>query len=224
MSSPRFRKAYVITDQPSCRFCADYAEELVVFDDPAKLMESLLLREEDVGVFIDVKYYIKLGPEARNRLLAVAKGVPHFRIRLDAASGDFIAIDDPDSPPTQERESREALRLRKEERVPVQLNVELAKEEDPFVQHAQRTSIMNISTSGAFIYCVDNSPFRGFAYVRIHELSNRRPVYCNIRWRRQWGLPDKLPGLGVQFVDLQSDQLRELNEMYIIPYLHFMYD
>lgn len=220
MSGKKYKRTYVITDQTDCQICKEYGEEVVIFDDPADMVDSLLLREDNVALFIDVKYYMKLGPEARNRLIAVAQGVPHFRIRLDPDSNCFIAIDDPASPVLISRTNEETLLLRKEERMPVKLNIELTKEEDPFIQHALRTNILNISCSGCFVYCVDNAQFKGFAYIRIHELSNKRPIYCNIRWRREWGVPDKLPGLGVQFVDMQQDQIRELQEMYINPFLH----
>lgn len=220
MSAKQFNKVYVITEHPECQICREHGDELEVHDDPADLMDSLLLREDNVALFIDVKYYIQLGAEARNRLMAVAQGIPHYRIRYDAASNSFVYIDDPRILQQAYHPSQEALQLRQEERVPVHLNAELAKEEDPFMQHALQTNITNISSCGCFVYCVQNTPYRGFAYVRIRELSNKRPIYCNIRWRREWGVHDKLPGIGMQFVDIQPDQAAELKEMYILPYLH----
>lgn len=217
MSAFKFNKVYVISDVEDCVICREFGEEFELQDDPAALMDSLLKKEADVALFIDVRYYIKLGAEARNRLMAVARDVPCFRIRYDHGAGGFKCIDNPRQYCPRERE--ESPRLRMQERVQVQLNAELTKEDDPFVQHGLRTSVLNISSGGCFVYCVDNAPYVGFAYVRIQELSNKRPIYCSIRWRREWGISDSLPGLGVQFVDIQPDQVRELQDMYITPYL-----
>lgn len=222
MSQHLYSKAFVITDHDDCTICRDYAVETIVFDDPADIIQAILRREQNVAVFVDVRFYIKLGAEARNRLLAVARGVPVFRIRYSASDNAFLFIDTPGNSDAdaQCRDDQEMFKLRCEERVPVQLNILLAKEEDPFVHNAEKSNIANISRHGCFVLCVDSTPYKGFLYIRINELSNRRPILCNIRWHREWGVEDKFPGMGVQFVDIEADQLRELETMYLTP--HFL--
>lgn len=214
-----FDKVYVVTDRADCTPCGQYGQQTVILDDPAEAVESLLRQEENVALFVDVKFYLKLGAEVRNRLQAVAAGLPVFRIHFDRRSESFQFIDDPARADTPVAVQDLGYRLRSEDRVPVKLNALLAKEDDPFVQHAVRTNITNISNRGCFMYCVDNDAYRGFVFIRIQELTNKRPIYCSVRWRRPWGEPDTLPGLGLQFVDMTPDQRQELDTMYIQPHL-----
>lgn len=218
--SKLFNKALVICGHDTCPTCGDFAEEVIVYNDPAEATAPLLKREDDVALFVDVKHYLQLGAEARNRLLAVAQGTPLYRISRDTSAGTFRIIDDPQKGPGIAPSTTGRLQLRSEERVPVQLNAIIAKEDNPFLHEAEKANILNITAHGSFIFCVGNAAYKDFLYLRIKELSNKRPILCSIRWHRAWGIEDSLPGMGVQFVDIQADQISELETMYITPHLH----
>ena len=108
-------------------------------------------------------------------------------------------------------------RVRSYARVPVRLNVLLAQEDDLGFDSALKTNLLDISANGGFAY--GQTDFAGQELVRrrIMELSDPAPIMAHIRWRKPWGSPNTLPGLGLLFVDIRPGQLDELMTRYMSP-------
>ncbi len=108
-------------------------------------------------------------------------------------------------------------RVRCHTRVPVRLNVLIASEDDLDFEHALKTNLLDISVNGGFAYGLDDFAGQELVRLRILELSDPAPILAHIRWRKPWGSPDILPGLGLLFVDIRPGQLDELMTRYITP-------
>ena len=101
-------------------------------------------------------------------------------------------------------------RFRRFERVDYHLNAVLAG--DPLFppDKAQRTSVLNISETGCFVYTVWDWPDDADIWLQITDLADESPVMGTVVRRVVWGTPGMLPGIGIKFESITPAQLAEI--------------
>jgi hypothetical protein len=51
----------------------------------------------------------------------------------------------------------------------------------------------------------------------LNELKDDKPILGEIRWKRKWGESMQIPGIGVRFENMDSEQLEEIRETSYLP-------
>jgi hypothetical protein len=101
-----------------------------------------------------------------------------------------------------------ARRIRRHMRRSLHLNVLLHAGEGT-AEEPERTNTLDVSTGGCFLYSI--ADWSGHSRVRlvIQELPDER-LQAVVRWQVPWGIPHRLPGLGVEFSDLSPRHEQDL--------------
>ena len=92
----------------------------------------------------------------------------------------------------------------------VVFNVILSKSKNISDENSKRTISINISREGCFIFSTDNWEVNNDAWFMIKELTDQTPIRGQVRRKVDWGNEMRIPGIGVQFMEINNCQLNEL--------------
>ncbi len=182
-------------------------------------VSCLLDRLQDTpacGFVLEVDRVMHAKRVERDHLLKVVGSFPLLRTMRKGEDNSLSYLDDPGCFATNVKVFSPR-RVRCHARVPVRLNALIAPEDDLDFVGAARANLLDISASGGFAYSLRDFSGEECVRLRILELSDPAPIQAHVRWRRPWGDPHTLPGLGLLFVDIRSGQLDELVSRYISP-------
>ncbi len=101
--------------------------------------------------------------------------------------------------------------LRRTERLSRTLNVLLSAAPD--MADSTRTFTMNISMRGCFLHTTREWETGSSVYLQIMELPGRRVIEAKVIRYVPWGTPFRAQGIGIQFINLQSDSSDELQRL-----------
>lgn len=84
----------------------------------------------------------------------------------------------------------------------------------PFdTEQAQRSVTINLSAEGCFIYTIGPGRQGERCWVVFPDFRDRTPIEVETRWAQAWGPGGAMPGIGVRFVRMSSDQQQEIGEL-----------
>ena len=170
------------------------------------------------GILIDMPTKIITLSKDKERVDSVLKRYPVARLTFNdkseqlcvfysnqaAGSGtleDFI---------TKQCRSFIARTIRSERRRDIIFNVILSKTKNISDKNSERTVTMNISRGGCFIFSIGDWEVNNDAWFIIKELTDQTPILGQVRWKVDWGRGMSVPGIGVQFKEINDCQLNEL--------------
>lgn len=209
------RTVLVLTDTPD-----DYGADMErlgltpLFASTVSRLLDHLLDNPVSGFVLEVQKVMRAPGAERDHLFKVSGAFPLLRVRRKAKGITYI--DDLDHFLNRTRLFGPR-KVRSHVRVPVRLNILLAAHDDPGFERAVRANLLDVSRSGGFAYTLDDLQHAQTVCLRIQELADPAPIMAHVRWRRQWGLADTLPGIGLLFSDIRPGQLDELMNRYIAP-------
>lgn len=217
MGGDNNRTVLVLTERPD-----DYSRDLGrlgLKPHFAKKVSGMLDRLQDTpacGFVLEVDRVMHAKRVERDHLFKVIGSFPLLRTMRKGEDHLLSYLDDP-ACFAKNVKMFSPRRVRSHARVPVRLNVLIALEDDLAFARALKTNLLDISTSGGFVYSQEDFADQEMVRLRILELSDPAPIQAHIRWRKPWGNPNTLPGLGLLFVDIRPGQLDELVTRYISP-------
>lgn len=169
------------------------------------------------GMVLDIGLVMRSPRRQRDHIFSFAARLPFLRSKV--SEDGKVSFSDTLESFGKACASCTPMGYRAAPRVPVALNAELSFDDDPAMSRSAKVNILDISIGGCFVSTIDPSAFADFAHLRVLELKNRLPILVNVRWRREWGRPYALPGLGLRFVSPAEDQLAEIRGRLIEPAL-----
>lgn len=211
----RCRTVLILTDTPD-----DYGADMErlgltpLFAPTVSGLLDHLLDNPISGFVLEVQKVMRAQGAERDHLFKVSGAFPLLRVRRKAKGISYI--DDLDHFLNRTR-LFSPRKVRSQVRVPVRLNILLAAQDDAAFERAVRANLLDLSRSGGFAYTLEEFQHSQSLLVRILELADPAPIHAHVRWRRQWGLADTLPGIGLLFSDIRPGQLDELMTRYISP-------
>lgn len=217
MGGDNSRAVLVLTERPD-----DYSRDLGrlgLKPHFASQVSDLLDRLQDTpacGFVLEVDRVMHAKRVERDHLLKVAGSFPLLRTMRRGEDSVLSYLDDPACFATNVKVFSPR-RVRCHARVPVRLNGLIAHEDDLAFARALKTNLLDLSVTGGFAYSQDEFVGQELVRLRILELSDPAPIQAHVRWRKPWGSPHTLPGLGLLFVDIRSGQLDELVARYLSP-------
>lgn len=94
-------------------------------------------------------------------------------------------------------------------RVPLNLNAVLSR--SPDMADAERTVCIDFSPGGCFLFCVkDDIPLQSTVWLRLTALNDQTPIASSVCWKREWGITNEIPGIGIRFDRMSPQQQAEI--------------
>ena len=94
-------------------------------------------------------------------------------------------------------------------RMPLNLNAALSRYPD--MADAERTACMDFSPGGCFLFCVnDEITLQSAVWIRLTALNDPTPIPSTVCWRREWGITNEIPGIGIRFDRMTPQQQAEI--------------
>lgn len=94
-------------------------------------------------------------------------------------------------------------------RVPLNLNAALSR--SPDMADAELTACIDFSPGGCFLFCVnDEITLQSAVWIRLVALNDPTPIASTVCWRREWGITNEIPGVGIRFDKITPQQQAEI--------------
>lgn len=199
---------FVLTDTP-----AIYGSDLYLEAHPSvfvKDVPSLLARlgnAEIAGLVLEVPKVMKASRTDRDRLFQYASCHPVLRTRPNARHG-FMVYLDPRERFLANITDQAGKRKRNFERIPVELECQVAREHDPSMADVLDATILDISPGGCFVKVDGIIGEESFVNLRIPALGCNRPIYASVRWSRPENSSGSKLGMGLLFIDITDEQAK----------------
>jgi Tfp pilus assembly protein PilZ len=102
-------------------------------------------------------------------------------------------------------------RLRRNERFTKTLNVLLSA--TPDLAHSTRAFTTNISPRGCFLHTPREWKAGDAVFIQIQEMPGKSVIEGKVIRYVPWGIPFRVQGIGLQFVNLENKQVEKLNHL-----------
>jgi hypothetical protein len=171
------------------------------------------------GVILDVLTSAKAPPGGKVLIQEVSELYPTLRVRWDSRNRDLRGLVMGESLDKNHllddflnRFCRPwpARLYRQHKRVPLNLNVLLSRDESFREGLVEKTVTLDISEGGCFLFSTQTWEEIDPVWVRFQEISDPTPIRAEIRRSRPWNTGMHIPGIGVQFTNLNPRQLWEI--------------
>lgn len=172
------------------------------------------------GVVVDVLTASKAAHKDKVLMQEISDTYPTLRVRCNAVSrqvrgmviGQFLDK----TVPLRDYLNRlcrsvDARIFRESKRLAIHFNVLLSKTLEFSSNQVEKTITFDVSRSGCFIMSSQEWNDIEEAWVRILELSDPNPIQVQIRRYLPWGKQPRISGVGVEFKNLQPEQLKEIH-------------
>jgi hypothetical protein len=171
------------------------------------------------GVILDVLTTIKAAPQEKIIIQEISELYPTLRLRWDSRNhcfrgliiGETLDQKHPISDFLQRFCYSTPERVfRQHKRLPIHFNVLISQDEEFSENKTEKSVTLDISGGGCFLFSTRNWEKIDVAWVRFLDFSEKGPYRVQICRFLPWGRGKFFPGIGVKFVDLTPDQIKEL--------------
>jgi Tfp pilus assembly protein PilZ len=176
------------------------------------------------GVLIDLVTGIKASQEEKMAVREILDVYPLVQLKWDRATNAIRTISLGDTSPGEslvsfiDKECRpfKPRTIRVSTRKSIHFNVEMSTQADFTKNSVERTITINVSQNGCFLFSGRDWSDKSEVWLVFNDLTDRTPISAEIRWRVPWGETMSMPGIGVHFKQIKSQQLTELVEKYYL--------
>ena len=198
------------------RALADLGAE-VVCTEAFKLLDERSSQLEYNGVVVDLQTKIRALKEDRENVYRLLGQFPIAQVLLDQKTGDIRAHFASHLPGVtlgkfvknecaQFAPRKFRLHIRKR----IHYNVILGKTERFEEDLSERSVTIDVSIGGCFVYSVREWKMDMDAWLTIKELKDPTPIRGVVRRAVAWGERKQIPGVGILFVDISREQVRQI--------------
>jgi len=168
------------------------------------------------AIFLDMPLIAQASPYEKSLVEDALRALPHAR--LDWTHGGEISIlvsgEDHESSSTPEEYLRYCCEqpvkiVQPRSRIPLNLNAALSHRDD--LSAAERTVCIDISPGGCFLFSVnDEISLQSTVWIRLLILNDPSPILSTVCWKREWGMTNDIPGVGLRFDDMTPQQQAQI--------------
>lgn len=169
------------------------------------------------AIFLDMPLVVKASRYEKSLVEDALHALPHARLNLTAKTQKIrmlVSWDDHEGARTAEEHLRYCCEQPPKvalirNRVPLNLNAALSL--SPDMAAAERTVCIDFSPGGCFLFCV-NEEFtpQSAVWIRLTALNDPTPIASTVCWRREWGITNEIPGIGIRFDKMTQQQQAEI--------------
>lgn len=103
------------------------------------------------------------------------------------------------------------VRAMRSRRTDLVLNVTLLDDPRLGLDKGERTVVVNLSKTGCFLFTSRDLALGQTLWMVINEFEDHTPIELKLCWRRGWGTPMSMPGIGACFVAMTPMQYVQLH-------------
>jgi PilZ domain len=93
----------------------------------------------------------------------------------------------------------------------IQLNLNVMLSRSSTMESAERTVCIDFSPGGCFLFCVnDEITLQSPVWISLLNLNDPSPILSSVCWKREWGLTNEVPGIGIRFDEMTKHQKEEI--------------
>jgi hypothetical protein len=169
------------------------------------------------AIFLDMPLIVKASRYEKSLVEDALHTLPNARLNITAKTQKISMLVSWDTQ-TDTRTAEEHLRYccKQPPRVAlirnrVALNLNAALSRFPDMSDAERTACIDFSPGGCFLFCVnDEFPLESTVWIRLTALNDQTPIASTVCWKREWGITNEIPGIGIRFERITTQQQAEI--------------
>ena len=170
------------------------------------------------GVVIDLPVKLRATQHEKDLFMDLADNFPVLQLNYDEQTGEvrsfyFSKVEGTESLEdfiNKECRNFKARVIRSSPRKKVHFNALLTREGGPADQPAEKSFTVDVSKGGCFLFSTQSWEKNEKVLFTLTELSDHTPIAGEVRWKREWGVSLKIPGIGVEFTHITEAQLAEI--------------
>jgi hypothetical protein len=174
------------------------------------------------GIMVDVITSVKSSREEKSAVQKILDVYPLVQLKWESETNAIhtISLGNPSSGGSlahfidKECQPFKPRAIRLNPRRSIIFNVTMCKQEDFNENSAERTVTINVSKGGCFLFSSRDWSDTPGVWIVFNELTDKTPIRGEIRWYVPWGKTMTMPGIGISFQQIKTEQLEELIEKY----------
>ena len=169
------------------------------------------------AIFLDMPLIVRASQYEKSLVEDALRALPHARLNITATTRQISILVSGESHESSQT-PEEYLRYCCEQpvkivlprnRIPIHLNAVLAH--TPDTAASERTVCIDISPGGCFLFCVnDEISLQSTVWIRLVILNDPAPIQSTVCWKREWGMTNEIPGVGIRFDQMSEQQQTEI--------------
>jgi hypothetical protein len=179
-------------------------------------VSTQIARQPYNAIFLDMALITGASPYEKSLVKDVLHAMPHASLDITATNEISIVVSGDASESSHSPE--EYLRYCCEQPIQtvapqnrIQMNFNAVLSRTPDITHAERTVCIDISPGGCFLFCVnDDITLHSHVWVNLIILNDSTPIPATVCWKREWGMTNDIPGVGVRFESMTVQQQTEI--------------
>jgi hypothetical protein len=169
------------------------------------------------AIFLDMPLIVRASQYEKSLVEDALRTLPHARLNITVATGEIsilVSGDDHESSQTPEEYLRYCCEqpiktVLPQNRIPLNFNAVLSR--SPEMAAVERTVCIDISPGGCFMFCVnDEITLQSLVWIRLVILNDSTPIMSTVCWKREWGMTNEIPGVGIRFDGMTEQQQTEI--------------
>ncbi|MDA8428711.1 MAG: PilZ domain-containing protein [Geobacteraceae bacterium] len=209
----------VADDERRRRYEAFLKKERVICQAVSSLRDvaTQTARQPYNAIFLDMPLIVRASQYEKSLVEDALRALPHARLNITPATREIsilISGESPESSQTPEEYLRycceQPVRIvLPRNRIPIHLNAVLTHAPDTAA--GERTVCIDISPGGCFLFCVnDEISLQSTVWIRLVILNDPAPIQSTVCWKREWGMTNEIPGVGIRFDRMSEQQQTEI--------------
>lgn len=195
-----------------------FKKERVICQAVSSLREvsTQIARQPYNAIFLDMPLIGHASRYEKSLVKDVLHAVPHARLDITATREISVVVsgDDHESSHSPEEYLRYCCEQPVQTVVPqnrIQLNYNAVLSRSVDMAAAERTVCIDISPGGCFLFCVNEEiTLNSSVWVNLIILNDSTPIPSTVCWKREWGMTNEIPGVGIRFEEMTEQQQSEI--------------
>lgn len=217
------RLLLIARDGPSSQAYRDVLTQLAIAYDHVSSLSDIpdyILQTNYSGLLLDVPTSARAKRDEMEQIARLSEMFPILRLKWDAASKTIRTIYfgqtldsaiDIATFATKYCASFQPRSINIDRRKKINFNVLLSRSSEFSKSETERANIVEISKQSCFVYTTEKWMHSETIWLRIMELDENDPIMGRVAWITHWGIPMQLPGVGVEFVSINSEMKQRID-------------
>jgi CheY-like chemotaxis protein/Tfp pilus assembly protein PilZ len=169
------------------------------------------------AIFLDMPLIVRASRYDKSLVEDALRALPHARLNITDSSGEIsmlVSGDNHESSETPEEYLRYCCEqpvktVLPRNRIPLNLNAELSHHSKNTSK--ERTVCIDISPGGCFLFSVnDEIALQSTVWINLIILNDPTPILSTVCWKREWGMTNDIPGVGIRFDEMSKHQQEQI--------------
>jgi CheY-like chemotaxis protein len=169
------------------------------------------------AIFLDIPLIVRASQYEKSLVEDTLRALPHARLNITANTREIsilVSGEAHESSQTPEEYLRYCCEqpvkiVLPRSRIPLNLNAVLSHTTED--TSPERTVCVDISPGGCFLFCVnDEITLQSPVWIRLVILNDQSPILSTVCWKREWGMTNEVPGIGIRFDQMTAQQQTQI--------------